>query len=144
MESGGQPNDGVPDGCSFLLRRLQLDGVARLGLKASVFVSADLFKQSQLGLEEIDMVLLVLEEVIEQRPRPEIAGGAADIARLQIGGARFAFTREVRCQHLFHALTDTQPVELLHVGQAIEEEDAIGQPVGMPHLLNRGLALVLG
>src|SRR5690606_941918 len=51
---------------------------------------------------------------------------------------------QVALQRLARALADAQLAQRLEVRQALEEQDALGQPVGVVHLLDRFLVLVLG
>ena len=47
-------------------------------------------------------------------------------------------------QDLLDILADVQPAERLEIGQAVEEQDALGEPVGVLHLVDRFGALELG
>ncbi len=51
---------------------------------------------------------------------------------------------EVALDDLFHVLADPQGIEHLHVGKAVEEQDAVGEAIGVLHLLDRFLAPDLG
>ena len=50
---------------------------------------------------------------------------------------------QVAFEDFLNILADQQLVEVLQVRQAIEEEDALDQPVGMLHLVDRFIVFVL-
>ena len=50
---------------------------------------------------------------------------------------RLQLQLEVGLEDLLDILADVQPAEHLEVGQAVEEQDALGEPVGMLHLVDR-------
>ena len=52
--------------------------------------------------------------------------------------------REVGLQDLLDGLADAQAAEHLEIGQAAQKQDAVGQLVGVLHLVDRFVALVLG
>ena len=54
---------------------------------------------------------------------------------------RLELELEVGAQHLLDRLADPQAAEHLEIGQAVEEEDALGEPVGMLHLVDQFVAL---
>ena len=56
---------------------------------------------------------------------------------------RGALELEIALQRFLGVLADQELVEILQVGQAFEEEDALDQPVGVLHLVDRFLLLVL-
>ena len=58
--------------------------------------------------------------------------------------ARRNLGRQIAVQNLFDVLADMQRVEHLHVGEAVEEDDALDQLVGVLHLLDQFLAPLLG
>jgi hypothetical protein len=64
--------------------------------------------------------------------------------RLLVERARVDLRRQVAVQHFFGGLADVQGIEHLHVGKAVEEDDALDQLVGVLHLLDRFLAPLLG
>ena len=51
---------------------------------------------------------------------------------------------KVDIEDLLDVLPDVQRVEHLHVGEAVEEDDALDELVGMLHFLDRFLAPLLG
>ncbi len=57
---------------------------------------------------------------------------------------RFHLQCEIGLEHLLDRLADAQPAEQLEIGQAIEEQDALRQPVGMLHLVDRFVAFEFG
>ena len=44
---------------------------------------------------------------------------------------------EVGAKRFLDRLADAQPADQLKVGQALEEQDALGQPIGVLHLVDR-------
>ena len=65
------------------------------------------------------------------------------MAPLQLA-QRLQFQLQIAAQDLLDILADVQPAEQLEIGQAVEEQDALGQAVGMLHLVDRFGALELG
>ena len=57
---------------------------------------------------------------------------------------RLQLEREVALQHFLDVLADAQSAEQLEIGQAVEEQDPLGQLVGMLHLVDRFVPLELG
>src|SRR5690606_29971130 len=49
----------------------------------------------------------------------------------------------IEAQPFHQILADPELVEVLQVRQTLEQQDALDQPVGVLHLLDRGLVLVL-
>ena len=56
---------------------------------------------------------------------------------------RATLEREVALDRFLDVLPDEQLVEVLQVRQAFEEQDALHEPVGVLHLVDRLLPLVL-
>src|SRR5262249_17960287 len=54
------------------------------------------------------------------------------------------FGRKIAVEHLPHVLPNAKRIEHLHVGKAVEEDDARDDLVGVLHLLDRFLAPFLG
>src|SRR4029078_9964796 len=57
---------------------------------------------------------------------------------------RLHFEGEVALQHFLDVLTDAQFAEQLEIEEAVEEQDPLGQLVGMLHLVDRLMPLELG
>src|SRR6185295_14322802 len=100
--------------------------------------------QLELGFEEVDMLLLAGEDGFEQFATDEIA----DILAMDDGAAqlldRLALEVEVGAQDLLDRLADPKAAEHLEIGKALEEQDSVGQPVGMLHLVDRFVPLIIG
>ncbi len=62
--------------------------------------------------------------------------------RKSFGGGQFEV--EIALDALQHVLADAQLAQVLQVGQAFEKEDALDQTIGVLHLVDRFLVLVLG
>src|SRR5882672_9249636 len=103
--------------------------------------AGDKFK---LRFEEVDVLLLIAHQFFEQIPGHVILGAMAITRRLLIKGARGHLSRKIAIQYLFDGLPDMQRIEHLHVGKAIEENDAMNELVGVFHILDGLLAPYLG
>ena len=66
------------------------------------------------------------------------------LARPRVEVARDVLALEIALQHLLEVLPDHQRRDVLQVGQALQEDDAHHQLVGVLHLLDQFLALLLG
>src|SRR5262245_52543062 len=66
------------------LRCVALDLVGGVGLQLAVVLHADLVEQVELGLDEVDVVLLVPQEFLEQVHGDEVLLDAAQIARTHV------------------------------------------------------------
>ena len=64
--------------------------------------------------------------------------------RLLIQRTRANLGGQIALDDLLDVLADAQRIEHLHVGKAIEEQDPIGEAIGMVHLFDRLLAPQLG
>src|SRR5438874_2649318 len=53
---------------------------------------------------------------------------------------RDAFDRQIVVQHLDHGLPDVELPELLQIRQPFEEQDALDEPIGVLHLVDRFVA----
>jgi hypothetical protein len=85
-----------------------------------------------------------IEDVGEQATAHRVADALAIGDGSRKRRQRFEFQREVGLQQFLRVLADAQLAQRLEVRQAFEEEDAIGQAIGMLHLVDRFLVLVLG
>src|SRR5690606_5880865 len=68
----------------------------------------------------------------------------ADLARFLVGGAGVILAGQVGFEHFADILADAQWRKRLKIWMAFEEDDALDQAVGMLHLFDRLLALLLG
>ena len=85
-----------------------------------------------------------LEQLLEQIHADIVFFFAAGGAGLHVERAGAVLGLEIAFEDLLDVLADHQRIELLHVGKAFEEDDARDQLVGVMHLLDRFLALLLG
>src|SRR6266702_3268825 len=69
--------------------------------------------------------------------------GFADVV-LSVERQRRHLRRKIAVEHLSDVLPDAKRIDHLHVGKAVEEDDALHDLVGMLHLLDRFLAPFLG
>lgn len=89
------------------------------------------------------MAFLVLQEFGEQLHR-HVAFLGAQEARGPVGVACVDLAEQIGFEDLAYRLADAERRDGLEVGMAFEEDDAGDQPVGVLHLLDRFLALLLG
>ncbi len=89
-------------------------------------------------------MLLVLHQALEQIARDVILDAVAvgrgflvKIAGADLGG-------QIALDDFLDVLADPQGIEHLHVGKAVEEQDAVGELVGVLHLLDGFLTPGLG
>src|SRR6185436_17771083 len=105
-----------------------------------VVLGADLFEQRELGFEPVDVLLFVLEDLFEQVAAVVVAELAAGLDAFVEARQRFHLQRVVRLHDLGHVLTDVDLAEALDVGDALEEQHALDQLLGMFHLADGVLA----
>ena len=89
------------------------------------------------------MLLLGLEDRLEEFTADEVAGLLAVSDRRLQHRMRGALELQIAGERFRHALADQQLDQILQVGQAVEEEDAFHQLVGVLHLVDRLVVLVL-
>ncbi len=109
-----------------------------------VQLDADPLDQVDLGFEEIDVALLVLEEVIEQHLRHVITEVEADLTRGFVIVACDMLALEVAFENFLDVLADHKWRDILQVRMPFEEDDAIDQLVGVLHFLDRFRPPLLG
>src|SRR3984893_14680416 len=100
--------------------------------------------QVKLGFEEVDVVLLVLHQAFEQIARDVVLDAVAVGRRFLIKATGADLGGEVALDDFLDVLPDPQGIQHLHVGKPVEEQDAIGEPIGVMHLLDGFLAPLLG
>src|ERR1051326_8117314 len=97
----------------------------------------------ELHLEPVDVLFLGLEDLLEQLARDVILHRLAVGNRLLQRRARSHLELEVAFERFARAFADHQLAEILQVPQPLEEKDTFDQPVGVLHLVDRFLLLVL-
>ena len=105
---------------------------------------ADALDQVELGLEEVDVVFLVLHQAFEQVTRDVVLHAMAVGRGFLVERAGGVLGRQIALDDLLDVLADTQGIEHLHVRETVEEQDPIGELVGVLHLLDTLLAPDLG
>ncbi|MNS69588.1 hypothetical protein D3C72_1029050 [compost metagenome] len=90
------------------------------------------------------MLFFGIQDLHEQLAAHVVAHGVGIRHRIAQGDHSVALQRQIALQDLGRVLTDAQLAQRLEVRQAFEEQDAIGEHVGMLHLLDRFLVLVFG
>ncbi len=112
-------------------------------LRLLVVLQPDAIDKIELGLQPVHMLLLILQDLLEQV--------AADVVlhRLGIGdgylevGDGIHLQRKVAAQHLFDGLADAQLAQILQIGQPFEKQHALDQLVGVFHLIDRLVILLV-
>ena len=115
-----------------------------IGRRARRVSEADALDQMQLRFEEVDVVLLVLHQAFEQIARDVVLDDVAMSCRLLIKRAGTDLGGQIAFDDFLDVLADPQGIEHLHVRKAVEEQDAVGELVGVLHLLDGFLAPDLG
>ena len=115
-----------------------------MGVELAVILGADIVQEIELRLEMVDVAFLIAEQLLEQIHRHIVLFLTAAGARLHVQSAGAIFRLEIAFEDLLDVLADHQGIEMLHVGKAFEEDDARHQLVGVMHLLDRFLPLLLG
>jgi hypothetical protein len=105
---------------------------------------AQLLDQVELGLQVVDVLLLVGEDALEELRRGDVVDRAHVLDAAPQPIHRLDLDLHVAAEHLGDVLADAQGEELLVVGQSLEEQDAVGEDLGVPHLVQRLGAGVLG
>src|SRR5438874_2986059 len=139
----GSPAFAGDDGC-WRRKTVLMLALEPADVLLGVEFKADAADHIELGFEEIDVMLLVLHQLLEQVARDVILDAMAVGCRLLVKGASAKLGGEVAFDDFPDVLADPQRIEHLHVGKAIEENDAVGEAVGVVHLLDRFLAPLLG
>src|SRR5690606_21902077 len=117
--------------------------VGRDGIEERVTLRPDILEQGELGLEEVDMTFLVLDQFLEQDLRGVVLDRFAMIARLDVEIAGVVLGREVGLERFLEVLADPQRIERLQVRMPLEEDDSLDQLVGVVHLLDAFLTRLL-
>ncbi len=103
----------------------------------------DFCDEFQLGLEEIDVLFLGLEDVLEQFARDVVT----DRFTVGDGGLQVRvclhLELEIALEAFLEMFADQELAEFLEVGQAFEEQDALDQLVRMLHLVDRLVVFVV-
>ncbi len=92
---------------------------------------------------KVHVVLFGFEDLAEQVAGDEIADGLTMGDPLAQRRQGILLEPQIAFEHLLHAFPDHQFVEILQIGQAVEEQNALDQLVGMLHLVDR-LAVFVG
>src|SRR5712675_1793647 len=94
-----------------------------------VELKPDPLDQVELGLEEIDMLFLVLHQALEQVARDVILDTVAVGGGFLVERARSDLGGQIAFDDFLDVLADAQGIEYLHVWKAVEEQDAVGKLV---------------
>ncbi len=88
------------------------------------------------------MLFLALEDGLEQIPAHVVSDRLAMGDRRLEVGMRHALELEIATQGLLGRLADPQLAEVLQIGQTFEEQNALHQPIGVFHLVDRLLVFL--
>src|SRR6476469_881947 len=105
-----------------------------------VELDADLLDQLQLGFEKIDVMFLVFREILEEELADAVVDAVAISGGVEVERPRIDFRGEIAVQDFLDVLADAQRIERLHVGEAVEKQDAIDEAIGVLHFLDAFLA----
>src|SRR5215813_3159100 len=114
-----------------------------LYLLSEVVGFARLTDQLELSLDPVDVLLLGDEDVLEQLAAAIVAETAAALDAVVQCGDRGALEVEIDAELLGHGLAHVDLAQALHVGHALEVQDALDEPVGVAHLPDGLLAHLL-
>jgi len=120
----------------------RLSGVARRVGEVQWFTQPG--DQFELGFQVVDVVFLVHQQLLEQLRGDDVAllaahrdPGTQPVHDLDLDG-------EIGLELFGDRLADAQREQALEIGQSFEEQDAVGEQLGVLHLLDRLRAGVLG
>src|SRR5271155_2678502 len=140
--------------CALVIRSCYTRSVAGLTRRrrtrntlSRVQLFTELVHQLQLGLQVVNVVFLVGDDAFQQ----EGAGRVLLLAAHDDTGLEpvqhVVFDRQVGLELLAQRLTDAQREQPLVVRQPVQQQDAVGDRLGVPHLIERfsaGVACQLG
>jgi hypothetical protein len=144
----GNRSPGVPRRESSRLRVVRRRrALARLvgafGLQLNVVLDPGLLDELDLSLDEVDGVFLAVEYLAQQVARAEIA----DRFAMDDGGAQIVqpplLKLQVAVENFGDILADQKLLQILQIGQTVEKEDPLDQPIGVLHLIDGFLMLML-
>src|SRR5690348_10521385 len=90
--------------------------------------------QLELGLDPIDVLLLGDQDLLEQLAAAVVAQAPATLDAVVQGGDGSALEIEIEAELFRDGLAHIDLAEALHVGDALEVQDARDEPVGVAHL----------
>src|SRR3569833_4408312 len=111
------------------------------GRALQVVLFAQAAQQRKLGFQEVDVLLGVGEDFGEDQARDIVLREFALLDAVDERPAAAGLDVQVGLQALADRLADLQLVQVLQVRQAVEEQDALDELVGVLHLADR---LVVG
>src|SRR5205814_4992819 len=98
-------------------------GLADMMLR--VELDAELGDEIELGLEIVDVLFLVVHELLEQVAGDVILDRMAMRRGFLVKRPRRHLRRKIAVEHLSDVLPDAKRIDHLHVGKAVEEDDAL-------------------
>src|SRR5581483_990625 len=113
------------------------------GRRLQPVLQSESIGEVNLRLEPIDMVFLALEDFPQQIARDVVLHRLAVRDGILQHRTREALLLEVALQCFERVLADQQLAEILEVRQSLEKQDPLDQAIGMLHLVDRLLALVV-
>src|SRR5206468_2734443 len=91
----------------------------------------------------VDVDRLKRDMAAQEIARDEISDSLAMRNRLAQPREAGLFEAQITFEDLAHILADQELVEILQIGQAVEEQDAFDQLVGVLHLVERGVVFAV-
>src|SRR5208282_250882 len=106
-------------------------------LLRQVVLLADLLEKQELAFEPYQMIILGLRDAFQQFARHVVRDFDRQRDRFVQAWNRRRFQGVIEFELLGHVLSDVHLLEPLHVGHAVQVEDAFDQFVGVLHFKNR-------
>ena len=103
-------------------------------------MDAHLTDEAKLRFQKVDMLFLAGENIGEEITADKIAHIFTMGDGIPQHRQHFIFQIKVGLEDFFNRFTDAQTPKHLEIGQAIQEQDTLGQLVGMLHLVDRFMA----
>ena len=124
-----------------------LDRSARFGIPdimLGVKLKTKAGNELKLRFEEVDVLFLIAHQLFKKVSGHVVLGAVAVSRRLLVKRTGGHLGSKVAIQYLLDGLPDMQRIKHLHVGKAIEENDAMNEFIGVFHLFDGLLAPFLG
>src|ERR1700722_8299585 len=130
--------------CAFVIRSCYTRSVAGLTRRrrtrntlSRVQLFTELVHQLQLGLQVVNVVFLVGDDAFQQEGAGRVLLLAAHYDTGLEPVQHVVFDRQVGFELLTQRLTNAQREKPLVVRQPVQQQDAVGDRLGMPHLIKR-------
>src|SRR5690606_39252328 len=112
-------------------------------LRLQVVGQSDLVDELDLGSQEGEGLFRVVRDLLQQVARNVVAHGLAVGDAVLDGALRGGLEGEITAQQFGHVFAYQQLAQVLQIGQAVQEEDALHELVGVLHLADRLFVFLL-